>query len=52
MIFRHIECEKWITHGKFHFDGTNLMQQLLESEGIEVVDNQIMILIIILANHQ
>jgi hypothetical protein len=28
------------------------MQQLLESEGIEVVDNQIMILIIILANHQ
>jgi methylated-DNA-protein-cysteine methyltransferase-like protein len=28
--------------GKHHFDGTNLMQQLLESEGIEVVDNQIM----------
>ncbi|WP_339921408.1 MGMT family protein [uncultured Flavobacterium sp.] len=27
--------------GKFHFDGTNLMQQLLESEGIEVVENQI-----------
>lgn len=27
--------------GKHHFDGTNLMQQLLESEGIEVVDNQI-----------
>tara|TARA_R110002124_G_scaffold274422_1_gene444297 strand:- start:868 stop:1197 length:330 start_codon:yes stop_codon:yes gene_type:complete len=27
--------------GKFHFDGTNLMQQLLESEGIEVVNNQI-----------
>ncbi|EIA09728.1 MGMT family protein [Flavobacterium frigoris] len=27
--------------GKFHFEGTNLMQQLLESEGIEVVDNQI-----------
>jgi methylated-DNA-protein-cysteine methyltransferase-like protein len=27
--------------GKFHFDGTNLMQQLLESEGILVVDNQI-----------
>jgi methylated-DNA-protein-cysteine methyltransferase-like protein len=26
--------------GKFHFDGTNLMQQLLESEGI-VVENQI-----------
>lgn len=27
--------------GKHHFDGTNLMQQLLESEGIEVLDNQI-----------
>ncbi|EAQ99907.1 MGMT family protein [Maribacter sp. HTCC2170] len=27
--------------GKHHFDGTNLMQQLLESEGIEVVENQI-----------
>ncbi|MBD0851539.1 MGMT family protein [Maribacter arenosus] len=27
--------------GKHHFDGTNLMQQLLESEGIQVVDNQI-----------
>lgn len=27
--------------GKFHFDGTNLMQQLLESEGILVIDNQI-----------
>lgn len=27
--------------GKFHFDGTNLMQQLLESEGIEVRNNQI-----------
>ena len=27
--------------GKFHFEGTNLMQQLLESEGIEVVDNKI-----------
>ncbi len=27
--------------GKFHFDGTNLMQQLLESEGIEIVDNKI-----------
>lgn len=28
--------------GKHHFDGTNLMQQLLESEGIVVVNNQIM----------
>jgi len=27
--------------GKQHFDGTNLMQQLLESEGIIVVDLQI-----------
>ncbi len=27
--------------GKQHFDGTNLMQQLLESEGIAVVENQI-----------
>ena len=27
--------------GKHHFDGTNLMQQLLESEGITVIDNQI-----------
>lgn len=27
--------------GKFHFDGTNLMQQLLENEGIQVKDNQI-----------
>jgi len=28
--------------GKHHFDGTNLMQQLLESEGIVVVENQIL----------
>lgn len=27
--------------GKQHFEGTNLMQQLLESEGITVIDNQI-----------
>jgi methylated-DNA-protein-cysteine methyltransferase-like protein len=27
--------------GKFHFDGTNLMQQLLESEGIVIKENQI-----------
>ena len=27
--------------GKFHFDGSNLMQQLLESEGIVVKENQI-----------
>ena len=28
--------------GKHHFEGTNLMQQLLENEGITVVDNQIL----------
>ena len=27
--------------GKHHFEGTNLMQQLLESEGIQVIDNRI-----------
>lgn len=27
--------------GKHHFDGTNLMQQLLESEGVKVKENQI-----------
>ena len=27
--------------GKNHFDGTNLMQQLLESEGVVVKENQI-----------
>jgi methylated-DNA-protein-cysteine methyltransferase-like protein len=30
-----------VLSGKHHFEGTNLMQQLLENEGIEVVDNQI-----------
>jgi len=32
---------KGLLTGKHHFDGTNLMQQLLESEGIMVIDNQI-----------
>lgn len=32
---------KGILTGKHHFDGSNLMQQLLENEGIKVVDNQI-----------
>lgn len=32
---------KGLLTGKHHFQGTNLMQQLLESEGIVVVDNQI-----------
>ncbi|WP_306012450.1 MULTISPECIES: MGMT family protein [unclassified Allomuricauda] len=27
--------------GKHHFDGTNVMQQLLENEGIPIEDNQI-----------
>ena len=27
--------------GKHHFDGTNLMQQLLENEGVVVIDSQI-----------
>jgi methylated-DNA-protein-cysteine methyltransferase-like protein len=33
---------KGLLTGKHHFDGTNLMQQLLESEGIIVENNQIM----------
>ncbi len=32
---------KGLLTGKQHFEGTNLMQQLLESEGIEVIDSQI-----------
>ena len=32
---------KGLLTGKHHFEGTNLMQQLLESEGIVVEDNQI-----------
>ena len=32
---------KGLLTGKFHFDGTNLMQQLLESEGIKIIENQI-----------
>ncbi|UPQ77678.1 MGMT family protein [Flavobacterium azooxidireducens] len=32
---------KGMLSGKHHFQGTNLMQQLLESEGVEVIDNQI-----------
>lgn len=27
--------------GKHHFDGTNLMQQLLESEGVKVKNNKV-----------
>ena len=32
---------KGLLTGKHHFDGINLMQQLLENEGIQVKDNQI-----------
>ncbi len=32
---------KGLLTGKHHFDGTNLMQQLLENEGVKVTDNQI-----------
>ncbi|MDO6595483.1 MGMT family protein [Oceanihabitans sp. 2_MG-2023] len=32
---------KGLLTGKMHFDGTNLMQQLLENEGVVVVENQI-----------
>lgn len=32
---------KGLLTGKFHFEGSSLMQQLLESEGIEVKDNQV-----------
>ena len=32
---------KGLLTGKHHFQGTNLMQQLLENEGIVVIENQI-----------
>ena len=32
---------KGLLTGKHHFSGTNLMQQLLESEGVEVINDQI-----------
>ena len=32
---------KGLLTGKHHFDGSNLMQQLLENEGIKVSNNQI-----------
>lgn len=32
---------KGLLTGKHHFDGTNLMQQLLESEGLIIKNNQI-----------
>lgn len=33
--------KKGLLTGKHHFEGTNLMQQLLENEGIEIIENQI-----------
>lgn len=32
---------KGLLTGKHHFQGTNLMQQLLESEGHKIIDNQL-----------
>ncbi len=32
---------KGLLTGKHHFEGTNLMQQLLENEDIQVIENQI-----------
>jgi len=42
---------KGLLTGKHHFDGTNLMQQLLENEGIVVIDNQIQDLDKVFWNH-
>lgn len=33
--------QKGLLTGKFHFEGINLMQQLLENEGIVVVDHKV-----------
>ncbi len=33
--------KKGLLTGKHHFDGTNLMQNLLESEGVKICNNQI-----------
>ena len=33
---------KGLLTGKHHFEGTNLMQQLLENEGMTIIKNQIM----------
>jgi methylated-DNA-protein-cysteine methyltransferase-like protein len=32
---------KGLLTGKHHFEGTDLMQQLLENEGIQVIDHQV-----------
>ena len=36
--------------GKHHFDGTNLMQQLLESEGVQIDNNKIINLSVVFWN--
>jgi methylated-DNA-protein-cysteine methyltransferase-like protein len=41
---------KGLLTGKHHFDGTNLMQQLLENEGVVVIENQIQDLEIVFWN--
>ncbi len=33
--------KKGLLSGKIHFQGTNLMQQLLENENVKIVNNQI-----------
>ena len=33
---------KGLLSGKHHFQGTNLMQQLLENEGFKIEDNQVL----------
>jgi methylated-DNA-protein-cysteine methyltransferase related protein len=33
---------KGLLSGKHHFEGTNLMQQLLENEGVKINENQIL----------
>lgn len=42
--------KKGLLTGKHHFQGTNLMQQLLENEGVVVKDNQIQNLEIVFWN--
>ena len=36
-----VVSRKGLLTGKHHFEGTNLMQQLLENEGVKVIENQI-----------
>ena len=38
---RRVVNRKGLLTGKHHFGGTNLMQQLLENEGIIIIENQI-----------